>query len=130
MLLPSNLAELEGPVKQALQVHKKKKVKKVDEHGLIFATAGDKGVVRVWSTERNSATPLYSCQPLATPTSTPLSPDDTSQEEKERETSHVFTSLHHCLSLNSLCGVTHDHNLALYSLPELSPGKQVNSQVA
>lgn len=132
VLLPDELFELEGPVKQALPVHKKKKVKMADKHGLLFATAGDKGVVRVWSTENSS--PLCTCQPLATPitvTQSSHTAEESSkdEEEKERDSAHVFTSLHLCQSQGSICGVTHDHNLVFYSLPEFSLGKQVKCHV-
>ena len=127
VLLPDNLLEVEGPVKQALQVHKKKKAKRIEKCGLLFATAGDKGVIQVWTSESPGPPCLCSCEPL-TQTSAGSESNKMSDEnskEEEKEPGHVYTSLHHCQALNALCGVTHDHNIVLYDLPQFSRRKQV-----
>ena len=123
VLLPDSLLEVDGPVKQALQVHKKKK----NGSGLLFATAGDKGVVRVWTSAVGMASPcLLSCRPLAPPiTSVDRESQDPSREEREGGVARVFTDLHLLQQSNAVCGVTHDHNLVTYDLPHFSLGKQV-----
>ena len=134
VLLPDSLLEVEGPVKQALPVHKKRKITSRGQQRLVFATAGDKGIVRIWSTDSPTSTCLCSCLPLAPPTATPLHDSESHQTVdetlKEKEAAHVFTSLHLCQSLNAICGVTHDHNLVLYDLPQLTKGKQVSQRCA
>lgn len=120
VLLPDSLMEVDGPVKRALPVHKKKKV-----NGLLFATAGDRGVVKVWMTGVGVASPcLLSCRPLATPPSFSELDQDSS---RERETAHVFTGLHLCPHSQAVCGITHDHNLVTYDLPHFTLVKEVTS---
>ena len=126
ILLPDNLTEVDGPVKRALRAHRKKGIGK---HGLIFATAGDKGVIRIWSSESSGPPCLCLCGHLAEASGATVSELDQTpgggEEEREREVSHVYTSLHLCGGLGALCGVTHDHNLVLCDLPQLSQRKQV-----
>ena len=127
ILLPDSLLEVDGPVKQALQVHKKKK-----GNGLLFATAGDKGVVRVWTSAVGVASPcLLSCRPLAPPPTVITGLDtleavDSSKEGREGEAARVFTDLHLLQQSNTVCGVTHDHNLVTYDLPHFTRRKQVS----
>ena len=79
----------------------------------------------MWSSESSGPPCLASCGQLAKASSasselekTP-SEGEREKEEREREMAHVYTSLHLCKELGALCGVTHDHNLVLYDLPQL-----------
>ena len=129
VLLPDNLSDVDGPIKRALRAHGKKGVGK---HGLLFATAGDKGLIRVWSSESSGPPCLCSCGRLAkgSAESAKMVEEGEGEEEqrdKEREaSSHAYTGLHLCQSLRALCGVTHDHHIVLYDLPQLSQRKQVS----
>ena len=132
ILLPDNLSEVEGPVKRALRAQRKKGLGK---HGLLFATAGDKGIIRVWSSESSGPPCLSSCGQIAKASTTsdgseqtPSEGEGEREEGREGDTGRVYTSLHLCKELGALCGVTHDHNLVLYDLPQLSLRKQVRKQ--
>ena len=133
ILLPDNLSEVDGPVKRALRAHRKKGLSK---HGLLFATAGDKGIIRVWSSESSGPPCLCSCGQLAKVSAIASKSEQApseggvgegEEEDREKVPSHVYTSLHLCEELGALCGVTHDHNLVLYDLPQLLMTKQVSS---
>ena len=129
ILLPDNLSDVDGPVKRALQAHRKKGFGK---HGLLFATAGDKGVIRMWSSESCGPPCLCSCGQRARVSAADSQSEQTPkgrEEERGREPACVYTSLHLCQELGALCGVTHDHNLVLYDLPQLSIRKQVSMSV-
>lgn len=134
ILLPDTLSEVSGPVKRALRARRKAGL---GQSGLLFVTAGDKGDIRVWSSDDSGPPCLTSCGQLdkdsaASSSSKPEQiPSEGGRregegEERERDLAHVYTSLHLCEELGALCGVTHDHNLVLYDLPQLSLRKQVS----
>ena len=131
ILLPDTLSVASGPIKRALRAHRKAGI---GQSGLLFATAGDKGVICVWSSESSGPPCLTSDKdsPASSSSSKPeQTPSDGGRregegEERERDLARVYTSLHLCEELSALCGVTHDHNLVLFDLPQLSLRKQVS----
>ena len=136
ILLPDTLLVVSGPIKKALRARRKAGV---GQGGLLFATAGDKGVIRVWSSESSGPPCLTSCgqldkdsaassssKPEQTPSEGGRREGEGEGEERERDLARVYTSLHLCEELGTLCGVTHDHNLVLFDLPQLSLRKQVS----
>ena len=135
-MLPDTLSVVSGPIKKALRARRKAGI---GQSGLLFATAGDKGVIRVWSSESSGPPCLTSCgrldkdgaassssKPEQTPSEGGRREEEGEGEEREREVARVYTGLHLCEELGALCGVTHDHNLVLFDLPQLSLRKQVS----
>lgn len=87
------------------------------EAEVMFATAGDKGVIRLWdaSTGQN----LHSLQPL-----TGLTITETPGGSSENPPEGGYTGLLLCSQLGALAGVTYDHNIIFYSLKEPEVLKQ------
>ena len=76
--------------------------------GVVFATAGDKGVIRVWSTYETS--PLHCLEPLSSHRQ-----QQEEKDEREEDIGQIYVGLNHCQGLGAIVGVTSDHNIIMYS---------------
>lgn len=112
-MLPSALLEWEGPVKHAASA---------DKDGaspvplVVFATAGSKGVIRVWSTGRPH--PLHSLEPLARPAVK-------EEEEAGEQVATMYTGLHYNESLDTMVAITYDQNIIFINSRQFNCVKQV-----
>lgn len=124
MVLPPTLLELDGPVKQAVGVDKAEMESTTATPPLVvFATAGSKGVIRVWSTWRPH--PLHTLEPLVAPSSRSLKGEGEGEESTEAEVTATYTGLHYNESLDVLAAVTYDQNIVFFSGQQFHRAKQV-----
>lgn len=82
----------------------------------VVATAGDKGLIRLWSV--NTGQVLKTLEPLGGGVSS--SP----AEHSEDMPSHTYVSLQYRPTLGGLVGVTYDHNILFYTGEELRKTRQ------
>lgn len=121
MVLPTDLLELDGPVKQAVGIDLAETDSTTMPPLVVFATAGSKGVVRVWSTRRPH--PLHTLEPLAAPRS--MKGEGEGAESAEVEVSATYMGLHYNESLDVLAAVTYDQNIVFFSGHQFHTVKQV-----
>ena len=120
-MLPSALLEYEGPVKDAASAGK-------DSTGVspvplvVFATAGSKGVIRVWSTVRPH--PLHSLEPLAR---SAVKEEGEAGEGAGEQVVAMYTGLHYNESLDTLVAITYDQNIIFIDSPRFNCVKQVSA---
>lgn len=75
---------------------------------VMFATAGDKGLIRIWST--CESTPLHCLEPLEGSEKE----EEEGKREEEEEGRQVYVGLHYCCREGVMVGVTSDHNIIVY----------------
>ena len=93
----------------------KSKKSQSTERGVVFATAGDKGVIRIWDTLNSD--PIQTLQPLD---------QGVSDSPPDSNTPQAYTGLMYNESQGVLVGVTYDHNVLFYSQQEeFQKSKQV-----
>ena len=116
--LPSRFLEQEGPIKLALEAEKHRKTTRPSK-GLpvLFATAGNKGKIRVWSTEKKHA--------LCTLGDLPISPSDSDNENEDIPS--YYTGLHYNETMGILAGVTYDQNIIFFDSKTLRILKLVST---
>lgn len=91
---------------------------------MVFATAGSKGLIRVWSTDRPH--PLHVLEPLAGSCDDGREKEERGEgEEEEREITSSYTGLHYNESLKQLIGVTYDQNIIFIDSQQFKIEKQV-----
>ena len=106
------------PKSKKTKTKKSKKIQSI-ERGVVFATAGDKGVIRLW--DMLNSDPIQTLQPLDQGVSD--SPPDSS-------TPQAYTGLMYSESQGALVGVTYDHNVLFYSQQEeFQKSKQVSHHI-
>lgn len=132
MVLPPTLLSVDGPVKHTLNVENagKESSKATTPPLVVFATAGSKGVVRVWSTRRLH--PLHSLEPLAASPSISLKKEEgeeEGEESMETEMEATYTGLHYNESLSILAAVTYDHNITFFDGQQFHRVKQVRAKL-
>ena len=131
MVLSPTLLLVDGPVKEALSAEKagKKSAEATTPPPLVvFATAGSKGVIRVWSTRRPH--PLYTLEPLAqAPSSRSPTEEEEGEESMATEVEAAYTGLHYNESLDILAAVTYDHNIVFCSGQQFHRMKQVGAKI-
>ena len=128
VVFPSASIEKAGPLRETFK-HKAK----FPEDAILFATAGSKGCVRIWSSSMKHS--LLSLPPLTGSTS-----PRRRKEDKEEEVDMVggsdgleevdvptggYTGLHFNECLNMLAAVTYDHNIVFYNSLSFERKKQV-----
>lgn len=130
VVLPPTLLDLEGPVKQAVYKSAGKDKSAGKEAAsttplVIFATAGSKGVIRVWSTRRPH--PLHSLEPLtALSTSGLKRAEEEGEGPVEAEVTVMYTGLHYDKFLDILAAVTYDQNIVFFNGQHFTLLKQVS----
>ena len=90
---------------------------------LVFATAGSKGLIRVWSTDKPR--PLHILKPLAGSHDT----GDGADAKEGEELTSSYTGLHYSESLRQIVGVTYDHTIIFLDAERLQTVKQVGLSV-
>eukprot|EP00731_Ephydatia_muelleri_P022653 Em0015g236a len=83
---------------------------------IVVATAGDKGLIRLWSVASGQV--LKTLEPLAG--HAPSSPAG----QAEDKASHTYVSLQYRPTIGGLVGVTYDHNILFYTGEDLKRTKQ------
>ena len=90
-----------------------------DPLAVVFATAGSKGQIRVWCTDRPH--PLHTLEPLA-------GSCDREGEEEEEGAASSYTGLHYSESLGRIIGVTYDQNIIFIDSQRFERKKQVSGR--
>ena len=112
VVLPSESAKQEWKLDEEKEEEEEEELA---DSGLLFATAGDKCMIRVWHTSRTQ--PLASLEPLVGGCG--------QQEAGAGEAPQAYTDLQYCSKLGALVGVTFDHNIVLYDTCEYKKTKLV-----
>ncbi|CAI8006082.1 Transducin beta-like protein 3 [Geodia barretti] len=101
--------------------------KKGPVDSLTVATAGDKGVIRVW--DMVTGTMSHSLDPLPRPQSTShqlgMTKEKDGEGEGEEEVPQVYTDLQFSGSRGELVGVTYDHSIIFYDVATFTRQKQL-----
>ena len=125
MVLPSMLQEQNGPIKQALDTNEA--TTKTSQYSpILFATAGSKGVIQVWSTDKPH--PLHSLEPLAKSHDLQECEETEGEEREMTTTPSTYVGLLHSQSLKMIAAVTYDHNITFLDTQFFQIQKQVRKE--
>ncbi len=125
MVLPDELVEDAGPLQESVST---RSLAHQDGGNIVFATAGSKGSIRMWSSCKKHE-PLVSLEALS---GVEGSCDAADTEEGEGRGAYEATpsdggyyGLSYCGDTRQLVGVTYDHNVVFYDTPSFAVNKQV-----